>query len=366
MAVYVHQIETLVPEASYTQRTAGARMAEWTRDKKARRYIDKIYQDSGIEQRFSVVPDLDSRNPTAFFTMGDDGFPLEPSTGRRNEIYVAESKKMYPGVAKKTLDAASGFSPKDITHVITVSCTGFYNPGPDIQIVQALGLREEVERYNIGFMGCYGAFPAMRMAEQFCRADSSAVVLVVCLEFCSLHLQLNGDLDSVVANSVFADGAAGLIISARPPAGSASLCIDSFASALVTEGEEDMAWDIGDRGFDIVLSKYVPKIIGANIDALASGVLGREGKSCSDIDYWAVHPGGKSILDKVQQGLELSDEKIASSRRILKDYGNMSSATVLFVLRDLMQNCAAQDEICALAFGPGLTVETAVFTVQLQ
>ena len=352
----------MTPETEYSQRVAGERMTKWTRDEKARRYIAKIYQDSGIEKRYSVIPDLESESPQTFFQIGEDGYPIEPSTGLRNDIYLNESKKMYVDLARRVLDQSCAFEAEDITHVVTVSCTGFYNPGPDLQIIQGLGLRDSIERYNLGFMGCYGAFPAMRMAKQFCLANPDAVVLVVCLEYCTLHLQLNGDIDSIVANSVFADGAAGLLISAKAPSsGNSSLTLESFSSAVVSEGAEDMAWTIGDRGFDIVLSKYVPKIIGASIAGLMEPILDQAHCSLAEVDRWAVHPGGKSILDKVEKGLSLRPDQLADSRTVLRDFGNMSSATVLFVLKKLLE-CGERSTICAMAFGPGLSVESAILT----
>lgn len=367
MAVYIQHIDTLVPESSYSQQLAGQKMAEWTKDNKAKRYIAKIYQDSGIDTRYSVVADLTSDNPQTFFTMGEDGYPIEPSTGLRNEIFLNESKKMVVNLAGNLIASCPGVCKKDITHVITVSCTGFYNPGPDLQIIQELGLDHSTQRYNIGFMGCYGAFPAMRMAKQFCEACPESVVLIVCLEFCTLHLQLDETLDSIVANSVFADGAAGVIISAKQPQDTRkTFKLDSFASSLLTDGAEDMAWTIGDRGFDIVLSKYVPKIIGANIDSIVSGILEKSGMSISDINLWAVHPGGKSILDKVQQGLSLEDKQLESSRKILRDFGNMSSATVLFVMKEMLEKSAKQSKVCAMAFGPGLSIESALLSIGMD
>ncbi len=364
MAIYIHSIETMVPESCYSQEDAGRLMASWTRDSKSRRYISKIYQDSGIDVRYSVIPDFEAEQPRAFFRMGEDSYPLEPPTSLRNEIYLNESKRMFPKLAHKLVKGCPDFSANNITHVITVSCTGFYNPGPDIQIIQSLGLPHSTQRYHIGFMGCYGAFPAMRMAKQFCEADADAVVLVVCLEYCSLHLQLDGDLDSIVANSVFADGAAGVLVSAKKPSsGRKAFSLDSFASSLVTEGADDMAWTIGDRGFDIVLSKYVPKILGAKVDSIVTGILESASLQLSDIDYWAVHPGGKTIIDKVQQGLQLSDEQVASSRNVLRHFGNMSSATVLFVMKEILEKAEDDSKVCAMAFGPGLSVETAMVSV---
>lgn len=362
MAVYIHAIETLTPEHRYAQEFVADMMRRWTKDTKARRYIDKIYQESGIDTRHSVVDDFDSNQDGSFFCRDNHGEPLEPSTATRNTLYTKHSKPMFAGVAERLLTGAEGFSRADVTHVITVSCTGFYNPGPDLQIVQSLNLRPETERYHLGFMGCYGAFPAMRMAKQFCEANENAVVLVVCLEFCTLHLQLNTDVDSIIANSLFADGAAGILVSAQKPSNRA-IKIESYASAILPEGAADMAWTIGDRGFDMVLSKYVSKIIGLNVRELVSELLAKHHLSLEEMDTWAIHPGGKSILDRVQQALELESEQIQDSRAVLREFGNMSSATVLFVLKRIFER-KTNERIGLMAFGPGLSVESAMVTME--
>jgi predicted naringenin-chalcone synthase len=244
--------------------------------------------------------------------------------------------------------------------VVTASCTGFCNPGPDYHIINELGLSHATQRYNLGFMGCYAAFPALRMAKQFCEADPAAVVLVMCLELCTLHLQINGGEDSMLANSLFADGAAAAIVSARAPQENQSCFqLGSFHSSLILSGKEDMAWSIGELGFDIALSSYVPKIIGANIRDAVRPVLARGELELEDITTWAVHPGGKAIVDKVAESLALNQDQVAASRKVLRQYGNMSSATILFVLQEILQQQERthHEEVCAMAFGPGLTVE---------
>jgi predicted naringenin-chalcone synthase len=202
------------------------------------------------------------------------------------------------------------------------------------------------------------------MAWQFCRADPAAVVLVVAVELCTLHLHFENGLDSLLANAIFADGAAAAIVSSRPPAASrAAARIDSFASALIPGGVDDMAWRIGDKGFEITLSTYVPDIIGAHIRPLVESTLAAAGLCRADIGRWAIHPGGKAIVDKVQGELDLAPEQVHASREILRRYGNMSSATSLFVLKEILETergAAAGENVCAMAFGPGLTVETAL------
>lgn len=338
-------------------------MESWTDDRKAKRYIRKIYTESGIDQRYSVIPDFGETGSEAMLFRKENGRMREPSTGERNEIFVKEARRMIPEIARNTLANCPGIASGDITHVITVSCTGFFNPGPDLLVIEALDLPASVERYNLGFMGCYAAFPALKMASQFCEADPNANVLVICLELCTLHLQVNADLDSIVANSVFADGAAAAIVSSTPPPEETrGYEIRHFASRLTRDGGSDMAWDIGDRGFNIVLSKYVARIIGAEIDEIVGNILSSCELETEAIDTWAVHPGGRAIVDKIRDGLSLDPSQVSASRKVLADYGNMSSATILFVLREILNRETLQngEKICALAFGPGLTIESSI------
>ena len=363
MGVWIHRIETLLPEFSFTQEEASAKMQEWARDDRERRLIRAIYRSSGIERRHAVVDNFDRGSPDSFFQPGPDGTLREPGTAARNAIFASESRPLSVALAHKVLDNCPGIGTGDVTHVITVSCTGFYNPGPDYYIVRELGMSPGTQRYHLGFMGCYAAFPALRMAAQFCEADPRAVVLVVCLELCSLHVQLSGTEDMILANSLFADGAAAAVVSAREPSpGRGAYRIDGFCSTLVPGGEKDMAWRIGDHGFDIALSSYVPKIIGANLREFVEPSLAASGASIGDVDVWAVHPGGKSIIDQVARCLALRPDQVRASREMLRRYGNMSSVSILFVLAEILDQPAGagEEKVCAVAFGPGLTVEMAL------
>lgn len=363
MGAWIHRIETLVPEFSFTQEEASAKMQEWARDEREKRLIRAIYRSSGIERRHAVVKEYDRGDPGSFFRAGPDGSLAGPGTAARNDIFASESRKLSIDLARKILSGCPGIGAADVTHVITVSCTGFYNPGPDYFIVRELGMAHSTQRYHLGFMGCYAAFPGLRMAAQFCEADPGAVVLVLCVELCSIHLQLSGTEDTILANSLFADGAGAAIVSGRKPQPGGVACrIEGFRSTLVPGGERDMAWRIGDHGFDISLSSYVPKIIGANLREFVEPSLGSSGASIGDVDVWAVHPGGKSILDQVQRCLGLRPEQIRESREVLRRHGNMSSASILFVLAEILGRSAGAEEetVCAVAFGPGLTVEMAL------
>lgn len=365
-AAWIHRIETLLPEFSFSQEEAMAKMQEWARDDRERRLVRAVYRNSGIERRHSILG-LDAwYGEKAFFSGGSGNGAGSPGTAARNDRFAAGSRDLSVRVARNALSGgAAGFLPSDVTHVVTASCTGFYNPGPDFFIVRELGMPDSVQRYHLGFMGCYAAIPALRMAEQFCAADTSAVVLVVCLELCTLHMQLTGAEDNLLANSLFADGVAAAVVSAREPApGASAYRIDGFRSALVPAGEQDMTWSIGDHGFDIALSSYVPKIIGGNIRELVKPALESAGMSLADVGTWAVHPGGKAIVDQVQRSLELSPAQVAASREVLRRCGNMSSPTILFVLDEVARGGAKPREtVLAVAFGPGLAVEALVLTL---
>jgi len=368
----------------------------------APRLIGAVFDGAAIDTRHTVIAELgaepaaegatpDAAPRSAAGGPGDDaatptfydraeGRILRPTTGTRNDVYVAESPDLFARAAEEALAGAAGITAADVTHVVTVSCTGFFAPGPDYLLVRRLGLPATTRRLHIGFMGCYGAFPALRSARDTCLADPDAVVLVVCAELCTLHLRSSDDPDAIIASSVFADGAAAAVVTARPaPTGETVLDLDVLETVLTPVGEDDMAWSIGDQGFDMVLSSYVPHIVEENIDDALVPLLAAEGVGVGDVTRWAVHPGGRSILDRVQQRLGLSDPQMAPSREVLRTRGNMSSATVLFILREHLVPDAVSDavpdgaagaadvapvreRVCAMAFGPGLTVETSLLT----
>ena len=362
MSVCIHALETAVPGPSYPQAHALACMQRWLRDPRLRRMAGAVYRQSGIEKRHSVLPDfMPGAAPVLFHE--EDGALLEPSTGARNRLF----EQAYPGLAHAAVSRAFAAAPHlaaaDVTHVITVSCTGFTNPGPDLYLTHAFDLNPAVERYHLGFMGCYAAFPALRMAEQFCRARPDAVVLVLCVELCSLHLQVKPTADALLANALFADGAAAALVSARtPPPVRRVFSLDGFSTRLLPEGERDMAWTIGDRGFDMTLSAYVPRLLSLKAKPLLTAMLAEHDVGLDGVDTWAIHPGGRAILDGLEESLALAPDALSVSRAVLSAYGNMSSATVLFVLNAMMA-AAKEPEgatFAALAFGPGLTVELGV------
>ncbi len=359
MNVYLHRLATDVPAHSASQDDLAVLFGRWAQDPGAARVIHHIFRKTGIQRRHSVLPDFTEPGRSELFRTASSGQLAGAGTHARNQAYARHSAPMAVRVARKLLGTDGHFRPADVTHVITVSCTGFVNPGPDWAIVTELNLPGSVERYHLGFMGCYAALPALRMARQFCVAQPDAVVLVVCLELCSLHVQTQSNNDSILGNALFADGAAGALVSARRPAlDQPAFILDGFHSARAPEGHSEMAWEIGDQGFNLVLSSYVPDVIAANLGRIVHDLLTTAGCDMPGIDQWAIHPGGRSILDKAEDSLRLRPAQLAASRSVLRDFGNMSSATLLFVLQKLLRDhTGTRCSIAAMAFGPGLTIE---------
>lgn len=360
MATYIQNITTVVPERSYDQDFLRDRMKEYISDKEiTQRIIHRIYSKSGINKRHSVIPDFNANGDPRFF-FEEDGTLNVPSTGARNELYTQKAKELFVETARQTIEENPSVNRKDITHVITVSCTGFFAPEPGFEIIQKLELSPDTQRFHLGFMGCFAAFPAMKMAKAFCNSQPDSNVLIVCLELCTIHLQPSEVTDNLISASVFADGAAGAIISSTMPQDNNSFELTQFSTAIAQESEKDMAWTIGDTGFDMVLSTYVPDIIQSNLAQSIEPLFEDYQLTTNDIAHWALHPGGRAILDKVQQSFNLADEQLSPSRQVLADYGNMSSATILFVLKDLLIRPISQkqESVLAMAFGPGLTIES--------
>jgi predicted naringenin-chalcone synthase len=362
MAAYLNAVASSVPATCYRQERILDVMKAWHRgDRRTERILDAIYRASAIDKRHSTVRDFVPGDPGGFFYDPEARCFLVPGTGARNRLYRQEAGPLAARAAGGAL-TAGGIRPGEVTHLITASCTGFFAPGPDIELVDSLALDPAVERFHIGFMGCYAAFPALRMARAFCLADPAAVVLVVSVELCTLHLQPAADVDSLLAASVFADGAAAALVSSREPAG-AGLRLDAFSSALARESADEMAWTIGDNGFEMVLSSRLPEVVEQQVEAALEPLLERQGSSLDEVNGWAVHPGGRAILDRVERALALPDDALGASRGVLAEFGNMSSATILFILERLLRSPgSAGDSLVAIAFGPGLTVESAHFT----
>ncbi len=277
-----------------------------------------------------------------------------PTTAARMGVYNRTAPDLaLSAIAALDLEGRE----REVTHLIVVSCTGFSAPGLDIELVARLGLDPSVERTIVGFMGCYAGINGLRLARHIVRSEPSARVLVVCLELCSLHLQESDDLEKILSFLIFGDGCAAALVSSERQ----GLSLDRFRTLLATDEPGLITWNIGDQGFDMVLSGKVPAAVGRTLARSGADLFGNGGPD--DVDLWAVHPGGRTILDAVETAFALPQERLAASRGVLARHGNMSSATVLFVLAAILGDKPGSGERgLALAFGPGLTAETLQFT----
>jgi alpha-pyrone synthase len=327
------------------------------------RKLQVVFKASGIETRYSVLEDYKRLHDFNFYANSVDLSPF-PSTKKRASAFQEHAVPLSTEAAANALQQ-SGLSAHNITHLITVSCTGMYAPGLDIDLVDSLKLNTHVQRTSINFMGCYAAFNALKVAEAFCKSEPLAKVLIVCTELCSLHFQRENSDDNLIANALFADGSAAVIVEAVPRV-SKTIQIAAHHSELARQGNSDMAWSIGDQGFEMKLSTYVPDIIRQGIKELTTSLLSKLSISLKEIQHFAIHPGGKKIIEAIEEKLGLTKEQNQWAYHVLKHYGNMSSPTVLFVLKEIFDRLTRENDkenILSFAFGPGLTLESMLFTV---
>lgn len=350
---YLAGLGTALPPRAIDQAEAEA-VARAYRPAGRDRAVRALWRRSGVRRRHSVV--LDGPGGPAFYPPAAEA-PAGPTTAERMRRYEVEAPRLAVGAAAAAL-ADAGIDGAAITHLVTVSCTGFAAPGVDLALVEDLGLPAGVGRLHIGFMGCHGAMNALRAADAIATADAAARVLVCAVETCSLHLRYDAPADAEVANALFADGAAAAIVAGgSAPAG--AWRIDGFESRIVAGTAEAMTWRIGDHGFEMTLSPRVPAIIRDQVAPWLICRLAARGLEPAGVGAWAVHPGGPRLLAAVEEGLGLPAGGLVDSRAILAEFGNMSSATILFLL-DRLRRRGAPRPCVALALGPGLAAEAAV------
>jgi len=325
-----------------------------------RRWIKRLYTLSGIETRHSCLPDAAVLIPHSRFAPGR---PLAetPTTADRMAIYQQEAVKIGVAAAERALTTPQlPNAAASVTHLIVVSCTGFFAPGLDLAIARRLGLRPTVQRTLVGFMGCAAAFNGLRLAAQIVDGQLDALVLVVCVELCTLHLQPDSDRNALTVASLFADGAAACLVGATGSNGDL-LRLNRLHTQVLPDTEDAMAWQIGDHGFVMHLSSDVPRHVGTLAQSALATLL--DGQPTPT--FWAIHPGGRAIVDRLTELLQLAPAQVAASYNVLRRYGNMSSPTILFVLRELLdqlRTAACPVSGIAAAFGPGLVTEMAHLT----
>ena len=331
--------------------------------------LKKIYDNSAIASRYSAIPDfgLDDFAENQFFPANENLEPF-PDTKMRMGFYRENAIKIAVAAAQKCLAAFDASFTGKISHLVTVSCTGMYAPGIDIDLVENLGLNRSTERTCINFMGCYGSINALKIADSICRANPKAKVLVVSVELCTLHFQKENTVENWIANSLFSDGAAAVIVENTDKRSIAQPCLslESFHAEYIYDSRNEMNWQIGNFGYEMILTSKVAKQIQKYIRGLADQVLQKSGLVLAEIDQFAVHPGGKKILDAAEAGLGICACKNSMAHQVLQEFGNMSSATILFVLKKILDEKTgpATQNILGFAFGPGLTVESLVLKKQ--
>jgi alpha-pyrone synthase len=325
-------------------------------------WVPVIFQHSGIANRHQAIGQNvleDLLNGTNYsnspFLPKDDRDSSGPTTQERMQLYMEVAPKLAIRAAKLALIDA-GWEASSITHLITISCTGFFAPGMDYHLINGLKLSPTVERTQIGFMGCHAALNGLRVANAYARSNPEAKILMVAVELCSLHYYYGSTLDKQIANALFADGAAAIV----GKFGDDSWQVAATGSCLVPDSADAMTWTIGDSGFEMTLSRQIPTLIAKNLRPWLSKWLEANGLSINEIQSWAIHPGGPRILSAVEEGLGLPSIALEVSRKVLHDYGNMSSPTVLFILQRLKQ-ARAPLPCVALGFGPGLVAEGVLF-----
>jgi predicted naringenin-chalcone synthase len=354
-------IATAVPPYCVSQDRAAAELkVRFGTSPAVRRMIDMAGMRSGITSRQIVVPDAEPDVQERFYPLTPEG--PQPDTSRRMALYRVWSSLLAKQATDRLLESTRT-PPASIDRLITVSCTGFSAPNFDYEIVTNLGLRASIKRTHIGFMGCAAALVGFTSVLEACQAASAQRALLVSVELCSIHLQMEPTRDNILSNMIFADGCAAALFSSEEES-PAKLRLLHTESMLFEDSREVMGWDIGNLGFEMKLSAELPRIISDRAVPAARDILRAQGLSPDEIPHWVLHPGGRAILDALQAGLGLSHEQMKPSRTILNCYGNMSSASIMFVMKEMLDHTAIKtgEHVCAIGFGPGLTMEIALFT----
>jgi predicted naringenin-chalcone synthase len=362
MSFTIRGLGTARPEHSIRQSDAAEYAKQFLGvDPGEMRGVPALFKRTRVRTRGSVL--LAGNNdgpPTQSFFLPSAG-PADggPGTAERMQRYAQDAVPLSLAASRQAFDRA-GIAPRDVTHLVTVSCTGFFAPGVDIALIQRLGLAPTVGRLNVGFMGCHGALNGLRAAQAIGAMDPSAVVLLCAVELCSLHYQYGSDPEQLVANAIFADGAAALLGQGGQASTAGDWRLVSCGSCLIPEADDAMTWRVGDHGFRMTLSPRVPSLIGQHLRPWLESWLAGAGRTMAEIRSWAIHPGGPRILSSVAEALNLPAGSTEVSKEVLAECGNMSSPTVLFVLERLRETAASGPTV-ALGFGPGLVAEAALF-----
>jgi predicted naringenin-chalcone synthase len=367
MTLAILGIGTSLPATAVTQAEA-LKLAQkiCCRTPEQAELLPTLYRQSGITRRHlafgrEVVDDVlhETRASGSVFLPGNGHHDPGPSTRQRMQHYREQAGPMAIRASRQALEEAQ-LSPRRLTHLVTVSCTGFSAPGLDVELIKSLELPPTIQRTHVGFMGCHGAINGLRVAQAFADADPSARVLLCAVELCALHYHYPWNPKQMVCNALFADGAAALVGACDPSVPPGAWRARATGSCLFADTEYAMTWNIGDHGFEMTLSTRVPDLIATHLRPWLEAWLKQNRLRLGDVASWAIHPGGPRILSAVKEALDLDEEAIAASRDVLAECGNMSSPTVLFILQRLQSRQAGLPCV-ALGFGPGLVAEAALF-----
>jgi alpha-pyrone synthase len=349
---YINRIATAVPPHDVHETFIRFAESMFPQDRARVALFRRMAAKSGIAHRYSFLEPVGNSNGP---TIDRDQFYVRgafPSTAQRMRYF----ERHAPALAASAVERL-GLGPDlgKVTHLLISCCTGLSSPGLDIELIARCGLSPNVERSIIGFMGCYAAINVFKLARHIVRSEPKARVLAVNLEMCTLHLKETADIETILSFLLWGDGCAASLITAEEE----GLALESFHAVLLPESRDLITWNIGDSGFDMVLSGQVPAAIQTALTSGVSEIL--NGTPLEEIDLWAIHPGGRTVLDAVERALALDPDRLAASRSVLRDFGNMSSATVTFVLNEVARKARPGEAGCAMSFGPGLVAETMRF-----
>ncbi|MCW3093476.1 MAG: type polyketide synthase [Ferruginibacter sp.] len=323
-----------------------------------------LYRHSGITTRYSVIPDYSLNGTERKLYEDTPGLEPFPSLEKRMECYADNAAPLSVTTISKCINGL--IKSDDITHLITVSCTGMSAPGLDLEIMEAMGLQRNIYRTSVNFMGCYAAVHALKIADAICKTNTNANVVIVCTELCTLHFQKENSIDNITSTLIFADGCAAVLVQ-HDESINKGFTLKHFYSEVEFKGKKDMSWKLSSKGFLMTLSGYVPDLVKEDFNTLVENALKNASLNKADISHWCIHPGGTKILEAIEKSAGLSKTHLQYSYDVLNNYGNMSSPTLLFVLEKIMLELQNQPTgnaatIFNAAFGPGLTMETFIAT----
>ena len=353
-------IGTAVPEYSTNQDTILQFMHQAYNDPTASRKLNVLFHQSAINCRNSAIPDFSDFDKRKLFPLTHE----IPMVTQRIDMFKQKalplSVKAIENAFKNIQASVAEFG---ISHLITVTCTGIYNPGLDIELIEELKLPSDTFHTALNFIGCNAAFPALRIADSIVKSQADARVLVVCVELCTLHFQPKNDIDNLLSNSIFGDGAAAVIMVSESFAieqNKKGFSLNGFSPMLLKHGKDLMGWNVNSVNFEMILDAGIPNFLEEQLSELMVAVSEKFHLTPENINHWAVHPGGKKILQAVERALQLKNDELKHSYAVLRNNGNMSSPTILFVLNELFKsNPKSGETVLALGFGPGISVDTA-------